>query len=254
LREFIDASIFRIEDIPEGTKMTDSYRDQVLTWNRNEEIILKAEIKSLLDQLEFPLYFLDYETSSSAIPYYEGIKPYMHVPFQYSLHIINEMDGEVQHAEYLHTGCDNPMHGLSNRLREHIHDTGTIIVWNKSFESKCNQNMSIVVRDHSAFLDGLNLRLFDLMEIFSKRYYVHKDFKGSYSIKKVLPVLVPDLKYEGLAIADGGTATTKWKQMVFDIDDENEKERIGQDLRAYCKLDTLAMVEIFRSLMKIMNA
>ncbi len=248
LRKLVDDGIYFIKDIPAGYDMTDSYREQVHTWNNNEVIIRNNEIEKALNSLTYPLYFLDYETSSTAIPFYEGIKPYMHVPFQYSLHIIYEKDGEATHAEYLHTDRENPMHPLSNRLREHIQDAGTIIVWNKSFESKCNQNMASLVHDHTAFLNGLNLRLFDLMEIFSKRYYVHKDFRGSCSIKKVLPIMVPTLTYEGLHIADGGTATTQWKRMVFDMEDENEKERIGQDLRAYCKLDTLAMVEIYKKL------
>jgi len=244
----VDEGIYFIKDIPAGYDMTDSYRAQVHTWNSGETIMQKDEIEKTLNGLTYPLYFLDYETSSTAIPQYDAIKPYMHVPFQYSLHIIHEKDGVATHEEYLHTDRENPMHPLSKRLREHIQDTGTIIVWNKSFESKCNQNMATVAYDHAAFLNGLNLRLFDLMEIFAKRYYVHKDFKGSCSIKKVLPVLVPDLKYEGLAIADGGTATTQWKRMVFEMEDENEKQIVRQQLIDYCKLDTLAMVEIYRKL------
>ncbi|MEO5905876.1 MAG: DUF2779 domain-containing protein [Saprospiraceae bacterium] len=254
LRKFIDDGIHLIRDIPAGYDLTESYRDQVHTWNTGDVIVKRNEIEKALSGLTYPLYFLDYETSGTAIPQYDDTKPYMHVPFQYSLHIMNERNGEINHAEYLHTDRENPMHPLSKRLREHIHDIGTIIVWNKSFESKCNQNMATVVRDHALFLNGLNLRLYDLMEIFAKRYYVHKDFKGSCSIKKVLPVLVPHLKYEGLAITDGGTATTQWKRMVFEMEDDNEKKIVRQQLLECCKLDTLAMVEIFRTLVKIIKA
>lgn len=95
---------------------------------------------------------------------------------------------------------------------------------NNAFESKCNQNMALIAKDLSTFLHGLNSRIFDLMEIFSKRLYVHKDFKDSNSIEKVLPFLVPSLSYKDLSIADGGSATNQWKRMVYALKDEAEKE------------------------------
>jgi len=95
--------------------------------------------------------------------------------------------------------------------------------------------------------------MFDLMDIFSKKYYVHKDFRGSYSIKKVLPVLAPYLSYNSLVINDGGKATSKWVRMVFDDIDENEKQIIQQQLLEYCKLDTLAMVEIYKAVLRKMS-
>jgi hypothetical protein len=248
LKEFIDASIFRIEDIPAGTKMTDSYRDQVITWNENREIILADEIDRLLIGLTYPLYFLDYETNAPAIPLFAGTRPYQQIPFQYSLHIIDNKEGEIRHVEYLHDEFIDPMRAVVNQLRNDIGDTGTIIVWNKTFEKKCNETLAECIPDMSGFLLAINHRLFDLMEIFSKHLYVHKDFQGSYSIKKVLPVLVPELSYTELTIRDGGTATSEWVRMVFELEEGEEKEQIRKDLLAYCKLDTLAMVEIFNVL------
>ena len=254
LKELIDASIFRIEDIPAGTKMTDSYRDQVITWKENREIILVNEIRKILDQLEYPLYFLDYETTGPAIPKFDNTRPYQQIPFQYSLHRIVAKGGDVGHIEYLHRDHTPPMHAIVKHLRNDIGDTGTIIVWNKTFEKKCNENLSECVPAMKDFLLNINSRLFDLMEIFSKHLYVHKDFRGSHSIKKVLPVLVPELSYDSLTIRDGGTATTQWDRMVFEIEVEKEKEIICQNLLVYCKLDTLAMVEVYRKLLeKIRN-
>ncbi len=250
LRSMIDAGIYKITDIPNDYKLSDGQRDQVNAWNHNSITVRRSEIASLLNNLFFPLYFLDYETTSTAIPVYEGIKPYEHVPFQYSLHIVQGVGEEIVHIGYLHRDREHPILSLSIQLRNDIGNAGTIIVWNKSFESKCNQNMASVATDLSDFLLGLNGRIFDLMEIFSKRLYVHKDFKGSSSIKKVLPVLVPELSYNDLTISDGGTATTQWSRMVFEVEDESEKEKIYQNLWDYCRLDTLAMVEIYLFLLE----
>jgi hypothetical protein len=249
LTSLVDAGYILIRDIPSDYELLDGHRDQVHTWNSNEVILRNTEIAAALNHLAYPLYFLDYETTNTAVPVYDGTKPYMQVPFQYSLHIIHEPGGSPQHVEYVHMHRDNPIFTLSDSLRSHIGNDGTVIVWNKTFESKCNQNMASVVREHSAFLYHLNERMFDLMEIFSKRYYAHRDFKGSHSIKKVLPVLVPELTYKDLTIADGGTATTQWNRIVFENMRDAERQKIKQDLLSYCKLDTLAMVRVYQRLL-----
>lgn len=250
LMEFIDKNILKIEDIPVDWDLTDIQRDQVFSWKGNREIIHVDKIQSTLQELAYPLYFLDYETCSVAIPIYNGTKPYQQIPFQYSLHIINEPGNEIEHREFLHLDQTNPTEYLSRQLRSDIGDAGSVVVWNKRFEGMCNKGLAEAVQDLSPFLMGINERFFDLMEIFSNRMYVHKDFKGSSSIKKVLPVLVPKLSYKELAIGDGGTATTAWKRMVFEINDATDKEKIKTDLLAYCKLDTLAMVKIFMKIIE----
>lgn len=251
LREFVDQGIIRIEDIPTKNKLSDNQQDHVRSWNENTQLIQSQEINAILGQLEYPLYFLDYETYGPAIPVFEGTRPYQHIPFQYSLHIIPEVGAEVIHREYLHPDSTSPMADISKNLRSEIGDQGTIIVWNKTFESKCHENLSNAVPEHAAFLLGMNRRMFDLMDIFSKRLYVNKDFRGSASIKKVLPVLVPKLSYKDLIINDGGKATTEWSRMVFELNDDSEKETIRTQLLEYCKLDTLAMVEIYNKLKEL---
>ena len=248
LREMVDSNIIRIEDIPADYDLTDSYRDQVLSWNHHVEIIHREEIINVLRELEYPLYFLDYETYSPAIPLFDDTRPYQHLPFQYSLHIINESGTDPDHREFLHLDRTNPMEYISRQLRSDIGDTGTVIVWNKKFEGMCNNSLATAVPELSDFLHGINRRFFDLMEIFSRKMYVNKDFKGSSSIKKVLPVLVPDLSYSVLGIGDGGTATTAWNRMVFEISDEEEKQTIRRQLLEYCRMDTLAMVEVYRKI------
>jgi len=250
LRELVDASIFRIENIPSDFEMTNSFRDQVITWNENREIILSNDISEILEGLTYPLYFLDYETTAPAIPNFEGTRPYQHIPFQYSLHVIQYKGDEPLHLEYLHPTDTPPMTEIVNSLRNHINTAGSIIVWHKPFEIMCNKNLSELVPSMRDFLLELNERIYDLKEIFSNHLYVHKDFRGSASIKKVLPVLVPQLSYDSLAIKDGGTATTEWRRMVGGHLDQSERQHVDDNLRKYCELDTLAMVEIYKVLVK----
>ena len=249
LKELVDLNYVLIENIPANYKLLDTHRDQVTSWNENREIIHHNEIQQSLSQLQYPLYFLDYETFGPAIPVFEGTPPYKHIPFQYSLHILPEAGSEVIHEQYLHLDSTSPMAAISKSLRSAIGDRGTIIVWNKTFESKCNENLACNAPGLSGFLLGMNRRMFDLMEIFSKRLYVHKDFRGSASIKKVLPVLVPELSYKDLVINDGGKATTEWARMIFEVTEVTEKENLKKQLLNYCKLDTLAMVEIYKRLL-----
>jgi len=250
LREFNDQNIFRIEDIPVNNKLTDIQRDHVQSWNENREIIHRDKIETTLGGLGFPLYFLDYETYASAIPVFDGTRPYQHVPFQYSLHILDGPGADIRHKEYLHIDTSNPMVSISQSLRAAIQDHGTIIVWHKSFEGGRNKELAYAVPPLAEFLLSLNNRMFDLKDIFSQRMYVHKDFHGCNSIKDVLPVLVPSLSYKELTIQNGGHATSEWGRMVFEVTDEAEKQVIRDQLLEYCKLDTLAMVEIYKKVLE----
>jgi hypothetical protein len=248
LREMVDNDWLDITDIPKEYELSPTQSPQVHVTNTSDVIIHNDAIREELGRIDYPIYFLDYETYPAAIPVFNGCYPFQQVPFQYSLHTLTKPDEELVHMEFLHTENSNPMQALAQQLRKDIGDKGSVIVWNKKFEGKCNEDLAELNAGLAQFLHGLNNRLFDLMEIFSKQHYVHKDFKGSSSIKAVLPVLVPNLSYEGLNIKDGGMACSKWKQMIFDSLNVSRTEQIAEDLKKYCELDTLAMVEIWRAL------
>jgi len=140
---------------------------------------------------------------------------------------------------------------LAKELNKHIGTNGTVIVWNKKFEMKCNEDLAEQFPKYADFFYSINQRTYDLMEIFSKQLYVHADFQGSASIKKVLPVIVPSLSYENLPIQDGGMACNSWKEMMFGNLSKEQKDKIYNDLLKYCKLDTEAMVRIWDVLNKL---
>ncbi len=251
LREMIDNDWLRIEDIPLDYELSNTQQPQVHATITGENFIDTKNIHEELEKIEFPIYFLDYETYPSAIPVFDGCGPFQQVPFQYSLHILEEPGGKLEHREFLHIENTKPMEALAHQLRSDMGDTGSVIVWNKSFEGGRNTELAEAFPDLSEFLHGVNNRFYDLEDIFKAQYYVHKDLKGKTSIKSVLPVLCPELSYKNLNIQNGGMACNSWKEMVFQMEDQTQKNQVAEDLKEYCKLDTFAMVMIWEEVCKI---
>jgi hypothetical protein len=218
-----------------------------------EPVVNKEAIKNFLDTLQYPLYFLDYETLSGVVPYFDGQRPYQQVPFQYSLHILESPESKLRQTEYLHCENSDPVKPLCEQLIKDCGDTGTIISWNKGFEMRCNTDMGALYPEFADALEAINARIVDLGDPFkpSNGWYSDPRCEGSWSIKKVLPVVVPSLSYKNLEIGDGGTAQRLWMEAVLDGKRDDEKAKILADLLEYCKLDTLAMVEIYNVLKEL---
>ena len=179
---------------------------------------------------------------------YPGYHPQQQIVFQYSLHRLDQPDGEPVHREHLSASCEEPSLSLLEQLSTDIGDHGTVIVWNKTFEMTRNKDMGLISPQYAGFLENLNQRIYDLGEIINQGIYLHPGFKGSWSIKHVLPVMVPELSYADLAIHQGDQASIAWWQICFGQLPEDEKEKLKAALLCYCHLDTLAMVEIYKRL------
>lgn len=252
LEGLIEGGHIPIGEVPEDFKLTDPQRNHVNVEQSKNPIIDTIEIKKQLTELVYPLYFLDYETYPTAVPIYDGCRPYQQVPFQYSLHILDKPNGKLTHHEYIHTDTEShPMIALADSLMKVMGDNGSIIVWNKKFEGKCHEDLADLLPQHAEIFHGYNQRIFDLMEIFSQQHYLHHEFKGSFSIKAVLPVLIPELSYKDLNVRDGAMAMNGWKSMMFEMTEQKEKEQMENDLLRYCELDTLAMVKILEVLQNL---
>lgn len=247
----IDNDIVNVHDVPEDIKLSVIQQNQVDAEKSKQPKIDKAAIAAILNELEFPLYFLDYETVSTALPLYGDCKPYQQIPFQYSLHVLREPNGTLEHYEYLsHDSTTLPAHELLSNLKQQIGPTGSVITWNKSFEMGRNREMAAQYPEFTELMEGINNRVFDLMEIFSKQHYVHHKFKGSSSIKKVLPVIVDGFTYDDMDISNGQAAALRWYEAVTS-DDTELANKTYESLLEYCKLDTLAMVEIYKTLKNV---
>ena len=244
LNELLDRGITRLEDVPEemvGSSKKRAYFDAVRS---GETRVLREQIRERLAELVYPLHFLDYETFGSAIPPFDGYRPYQQIPFQYSLHVQAKPGAELKHFEYLAGEFADPVPKLAAQLKKEIGPRGSVLAWNAVFEGGCNELMG---KRHPRFRDffaGVNERLFDPMLIVRDGLYVDGQFHGSASLKKVQPVLVPDLSYKELEIREGGAALAAWPVLTSPATPAVEKRRLRSALLRYCSLDTLAMVRI----------
>jgi hypothetical protein len=251
--ELEDMGVRVIQNIPEEFNLTTKQYHQVQATKNGERIINTEEIRRFMGTMQYPLYFLDYETFSGVVPPFDGLRPYQQVPFQYSLHVLESPDAELVHKEYLHIDNSLSVRPLLEQMVKDIGKEGSVIVWYQSFEKSRNTEMATLLPEFDTFLHDINDRVIDLMIPFAEGWYIDKDFFGSASIKAVLPVLVPELSYKELAVQGGNTAQRVWTETVLGGKNQKRKEEIMEDLRKYCKLDTLAMVKIWEKLNEIVG-
>ena len=246
--------IKNLTDIEDDFDLTPKQRAQVSAAKSKEQYIDRNVIKEFLDQFVYPIYFLDYETLMDVIPPFDGTSPYQQIPFQYSLHILDSPDADLRHEMYLHRSNSDPVIDLAKHLSTTIGPNGSVVTWNANFEKGCNSRMAKMHPEYAEFFESVNERVVDLAIPFQQNSFVDHRFLGSYSIKKVLPVLVPELSYKDLGINEGLAAQRKWMQAVLEEKfSDAERIQILDDLEKYCELDTLAMVEIYRFLKRIID-
>ncbi|HEC30702.1 MAG TPA: DUF2779 domain-containing protein [Candidatus Yonathbacteria bacterium] len=249
LKALLADGILEVTDIPEDFDLTDKQADKVTLQKIGKPLIDKTAIAKTLPELVFPIYFLDYETYGSPIPLLDGYKTNQQIVFQVSVHVLQE-DGTLEHFEYLANKLEGATRGLVDMLKANIGQVGSVVVWYESFEKGRNAELAELHPEDSGFMEDLNSRVFDLMKVF-KKDYLHPDFQGSASIKKVLPVIVPELSYKSLDVQNGTMALSEWEKMIKGDMSEGDIEKTKESLLKYCALDTLAMVEIYRKLKEV---
>jgi len=203
----------------------------------------KEGIKDFLGLLEYPLYYLDFETFSTAIPIYDGTRPYQNIPFQFSLHVQADPDSELEHYWYLADGNGDPRLGLLSTLHKYIGSNGSIVAYNKSFEENILKELAAAFSEYKEWVSSILPRLIDLMIPFRNFAYYNPLQHGSASLKKVLPSITGS-GYENLAIAKGDDASLAYLDMASGNLPDEEREKIKNDLLAYCGLDSEAMAKI----------
>lgn len=249
----IEREILDLKDIPDDFELSAIQRNQVIAYQKQRPIIDEEAIEQELRALSFPLYFFDYEAFGPAIPAFDGYGPYKHIPFQFSLHTLRAPDAPLEHFEFLHDTLSDPSNKVSELLQKHIPPGGTVIVWHKTFEKMVDKEIGIRLPKYAAYFEEFNERIYDLKEIFSNQQYIHHGFQGRSSIKKVLPILAAECRYDSLNIREGGQAADAWWRMVAPETSAEEKAQIGHDLKIYCGLDTYAMYAIWHHLQEVVS-
>ena len=241
------------EEIPNTFGLNATQRLQVDSNKSKEVYIDKRVIQNFLDKLVYPLNFFDFETFQNAIPRFDTQRPYMQIPFQYSLHILHQ-DGRLEHKEFLGNENLDPRESLIEQMLNDITQKGSIVAYNQAFEIGRIRELAAFKTDKKDELLSLVDRFVDLIVPFRGTGYYHPDFNGSFSIKSVLPAMFPnddELNYKKLgSVQNGGDAMETFANLYL-LKDKSKREEIRKDLLAYCRLDTLAMVRILEKLMQI---
>ena len=249
IKQLVDDNHLGILDIPIDFELSTIQQAQVESVRKELVLINKPIIEKTLNRLQFPLHFIDYETFPTAIPKIDNMGPHQHLVFQVSIHTMQE-NGELTHFEWLGDKLEQPI-AMLKQMQEFTGLTGTFISWNAPFEISRNKDMLVWIPQFKDYLNYMNMHMFDLMSIF-KTDYVDYRFNGSTSIKKVLPVLCPQFSYSDLEVQDGTMALDTWGRMASDPNFEGDRDTTRKNLLAYCKLDTLAMVEIYKVLLSVL--
>ncbi|WP_300974482.1 DUF2779 domain-containing protein [Sphingomonas sp. LHG3406-1] len=192
-----------------------------------------------------PLSYLDFETIAFAIPRWIDTRPFENVPFQFSLHI--DHDGVVEHHCFLDLSGDDPRRACAEALIAMLPPQGAIVAYNASFERRCIRQLAETFPDLSQALCGLEARVVDLLPVARACWY-HPEQRGSWSIKHVLPTLVPELSYKLLEIGDGGAAQSAYIEAVAPETSAQRRQELASALTAYCSLDTEGLRQVFHRL------
>lgn len=237
--------IIDLRDVPDS--MLNATQKKVKNHTLTASTFFDVEATSrILNAQSFPAYFLDFETINFPVPIWAGTRPYQQIPFQYSLHTLGVND-ELAHLEFLDVSGNDPSRKFSEQLISDCGEFGPIYVYNAGFEGARLRELAERFTDLSERLLAIDDRLFDLLPL-ARKYFYHPSQHGSWSIKKILPALVPELSYSNLeGVQDGGMAMDAFIEAIHPDTIKERKLEITKQLLAYCKQDTLAMVKIFEA-------
>jgi hypothetical protein len=239
-----------IAQIPEANNLNKSINEHIYSFRNDEIKIDSRTIKTFLSQISYPISFLDFETFMPVVPIYNKTKPYQHIPFQYSLHYKEKRNSELKHFSFLaESGIDPRKYFLESILKE-AKGEGSILVYDSLMERNVLNSLKKDFPEYSSNIDLLLKRVIDMMIPFQEKMYYHHSMKNSFSIKNVLPSLVPELNYTDLKISSGNIAMTIFENLQTETDMFKILE-VRENLLEYCKMDTFAMVKIFEVLENI---
>jgi hypothetical protein len=244
--ELYQQGIIRFEDITQEVELNDNQRRQVDCHLNKTNYLDRPRLHEFLSGLSYPLYFMDFETFNPAIPLYDHSRAYQQIPFQYSIHYKKNRTAELRHTEFLALPTSDPRLAFAEQLLSKTYMPGDILTYNQAFEKTRLKELADDFPRYAEALHERISRIKDLMPPFQQRLYYTPEMNGAYSIKDVLPALVPELKYDDLPINNGSDASLFFEKMIYEPAADNAA--IRNNLLAYCKLDTLAMVKLLEKL------
>ncbi len=243
-----------IKNLTDEIELTRFQQIQYLASKSELPIIDHAGLAEFLGEVRYPIYYFDFETIAPAIPVLQGMRPYQRIPVQFSCHIQRAPHTELEHHEFLASGepGTDGRRECVEAMKKIFTASGTIIAYHDDFERSLIRELADTYPEDSEFLLELEESFWDLEDAFQRHFY-HKDFGGSVSIKKVLPFFAPEMRYDKLAIKNGGQAQAQLVRLLCHELSEEERAQIRKDLLTYCAQDSMAMVVIHQKLLEIIG-
>jgi len=242
--------IVNLKDVPPHL-LSGSQRIQLECYLEQKDVIDKDAVKAFIESLRYPLCFLDFETTLWVpIPLFDGTRPYQQVPFQFSLHRKKSRTAKLEHYEYLGAPNEDPRKGFIENLLKVVPEDACVLVYNAVFEKRVLGAVKSWFPEYEDEINGIMDNIVDLMTPFRNKSVYYWKMEGSYSIKYVLPALVPAMGYDALEISDGQMASNAWLDS-WAMENEEERAALRNDLLAYCEMDTLAMVKVVEALIRL---
>jgi hypothetical protein len=194
---------------------------------------------------KLPAYFLDFETIQFAVPIWKGTRPYQQLPFQFSMHRLSRTQ-QLEAVSFLDLTGEDPGHALAMAMAliEACGVRGPVFAYS-AFEATCIRDLAKRFPRLKTRLMALHDRLVDLRPI-TEEYYYYPSQQGSWSIKKVLSAVAPELRYDALpGVKDGGMAMEAYAEAIAPATLPDRREQIRGELIEYCTPDTFAMVKVW---------
>ena len=253
--EYYRNSKVKYEDLINGSGITNDKQLRQMEYALQDKgtFIDKDKIRDFINELSYPLYFLDFETMQPVVPEFAGTKPYAQIPFQYSLHYIEKEGGLLKHREFLAESGTDPRRALAEQLCQDIPMNVCVTAYNKTFECGRLRELADAFPDLSEHLLNIHDNIIDLLVPFQSGYYYKKEMGGSFSIKSVLPAIFPNdpsLDYHNLEEVHNGSEAMTIFPKIQDMSQEKQA-RARHNLLKYCELDTYAMVKVWEELVRV---
>ena len=245
----------KIPEIPNSIEFKGKQARQVESIKAGKILIDHKAIESHLAKASWPLHFLDFETVAEAIPRFNGMRPFQNLTFQASIHFQEKPAGELKHFELLVDPDKDPRRPMLEFLKANIDpEEGSVVAYNAPFERGCILDLGEEFPDDKESMKRIADRLWDVATPFQKGWYMHPAFHGSWSLKAVLPTVVPGMTYQDLEVAQGGEASALWLKVMCGEITGAELEKLKTALIVYCGQDTLGTVKILEFLVSLMKA
>jgi hypothetical protein len=244
--KLVALNVQSIHDIPKSYGLTERLR-RACTSVQTRTAWYGPDLRNELSKLTYPLCFADFETINPAIPRFAGMRPYDQIPFQWSVHVQQRPGAALEHFEFLANDANDPRPAFISTLCDALGDDGSIVVYSQQFESQRLSELAAWLPEFAGRIDKIRPRLWDLLPVVRDHVY-HPKFGGSFSLKSVLPALVPTMSYDDMIVADGQAAGLAWESLVRGGLDQDQRSRMGKALLDYCGQDTRAMIRLLELL------